>query len=57
MIMFPEVQKRIQKELDDVIGRDNSPNVAGVQSCSLLQAAWKESLRFAPPIPTGTLDW
>jgi cytochrome P450 len=55
MLMYPEVQRRIQKELDDAIGRGNTPNMAGVQSCRLLQAAWKESLRFTPPVPAGAL--
>jgi hypothetical protein len=53
MLIFPEVQKKIQWELDDLIGRGNTPNMAGIQDAKYLRAAWLESLRVLPALPTG----
>ncbi|KIM31145.1 hypothetical protein M408DRAFT_21236 [Serendipita vermifera MAFF 305830] len=53
MLMFPDVQKKVQKELDDVIGRGNAPNMASIQTAKYLKAAWEESLRLLPPFPTS----
>jgi len=54
MLMFPEVQKKIQKELDDITGSGNIPNMAGIQHAKYLKATWMENLRVKPPLPTGT---
>lgn len=53
MLLFPEVQSKIQRELDDVVGRGNTPNMASVQTAKYLKAVWQESLRLLPPIPTS----
>ena len=54
MLMFPGIQKKIQQELDDLIGRGNTPNMAGIQDAKYLRSAWLESLRVLPALPTGT---
>ncbi|KIM31146.1 hypothetical protein M408DRAFT_327438 [Serendipita vermifera MAFF 305830] len=53
MLMFPDVQKKVQKELDDVIGRGNAPNMASIQTAKYLKATWQESLRLLPPVATS----
>lgn len=53
MLTHPEIQHKIQEELDEVVGRGNIPTVASVQSLVYLNAAWKESLRLHPPFPTS----
>jgi cytochrome P450 len=51
--MHPEAQRKIQDELDEIVGRGNAPTSSAVQSMQYLNAAWKESLRLNPPIPTS----
>jgi hypothetical protein len=53
MLMHPEVQRKIQAELDEVFGGRNPPTTSAVLSMTYLSAAWKESLRLNPPIPTS----
>jgi len=53
MLRFPEVQKKIQRESDDLTGRGNTPNMAGIRDAKYLRAAWLESLRVLPALPTG----
>jgi cytochrome P450 len=53
MVLFPEVQKRIQAELDAVVGRKRLPTFEDRASLPYLEATIKESLRFHPPTPLG----
>lgn len=53
MVLFPDVQKRIQAELDTVVGRKRLPNFEDRASLPYLEATIKESLRFHPPTPLG----
>ena len=53
MVLFPDVQKRIQAELDAVVGRKRLPNFEDRASLPYLEATIKESLRFHPPTPLG----
>ncbi len=53
MVLFPEVQKRIQAELDAVVGRKRLPTFEDRASLPFLEATIKESLRFHPPTPLG----
>jgi cytochrome P450 len=53
MVLFPEVQKRVQAELDAVVGRKRLPNFEDRASLPYLEATIKESLRFHPPTPLG----
>ncbi|CAG8585722.1 14517_t:CDS:2, partial [Acaulospora colombiana] len=53
MVLHPNIQRKIQKEIDDSIGRGRLPTTAEAQKLSYFQAAWKESLRLDPPVPLG----
>jgi len=53
MVLFPDVQKRIQAELDAVVGRKRLPTFEDRASLPYLDATIKESLRFHPPTPLG----
>ena len=53
MVLFPEVQKRVQVELDAVVGRKRLPTFEDRASLPYLEATIKESLRFHPPTPLG----
>jgi cytochrome P450 len=53
MVLFPDVQKRIQAELDTVVGRKRLPTFEDRASLPYLDATIKESLRFHPPTPLG----
>ncbi len=53
MVLFPDVQKRIQAELDAVVGRTRLPTFEDRASLPYLEATIKESLRFHPPLPLG----
>ena len=53
MVLFPDVQKRVQAELDAVVGRKRLPTFEDRASLPYLEATIKESLRFHPPTPLG----
>jgi cytochrome P450 len=53
MVLFPDVQKRVQAELDAVVGRKRLPTFQDRASLPYLEATIKESLRFHPPTPLG----
>ena len=53
MIVFPEVQRKAQEEIDRVCGdrlptMDDEPNMQYIRGCV------KESLRWMPGVPLGT---
>jgi hypothetical protein len=51
MILYPECQKRAQAELDAVIGHTRHPTTADRPKLPYLEAIWKETLRWHPPVP------
>jgi cytochrome P450 len=51
MMLVPECQKRAQAELDAVIGPNRHPTTADRSTLPYLEAVWKESLRWHPPVP------
>ncbi|KAI0271303.1 cytochrome P450 [Gloeopeniophorella convolvens] len=53
MVLFPDVQKRVQAELDSVLGGKRLPTFEDRASLPYLEATIKESLRFHPPTPLG----
>lgn len=53
MVLYPDVQKRVQAELDAVVGRKRLPTFEDRASLPYLEATIKESLRFHPPTPLG----
>ncbi|KAJ4496605.1 cytochrome P450 [Lentinula lateritia] len=46
MILYPDVQKKVQEELDVVVGRDRLPTFADQESLPYLQATVREALRW-----------
>lgn len=53
MSVYPEVQKRAQKELDEVIGRSRLPRLEDRPNLPYINAVIKESLRWLPSVPLG----
>ena len=55
MVAFPDVQKRAQKELDDVVGTVRSPTFDDWESLPYIQAIIKE-VHFCPIRVSHTLN-
>ena len=53
MSMYPEVQKRAQKEIDEVVGRSRLPGLEDRANLPYVNAVIKESLRWLPSAPLG----
>jgi hypothetical protein len=55
MVSYPEVQKKIHDELDQVIGKDDLPRWQDVKNMPYLQATMCEVMRRSSPVPfTGS---
>ncbi|KAG8817416.1 hypothetical protein FRC17_011240 [Serendipita sp. 399] len=53
LVLHPEWQVKLQKELDEVVGRGNLPTAQEIPKLKLFNAAWKEALRLHPPGSLG----
>jgi hypothetical protein len=53
MLLFPDVQKKAQDELDSVIGRDRLPTFEDRLRLPFVDAVCKETLRWRPVGPVG----
>ena len=53
MVLFPEIAKKAQEELDRVCG-DRLPDLNDVPNLPYIRACMKESLRWMPGVPLGT---
>ena len=53
MALYPEVQKKAQEELDNVIGNDRLPEFSDRDSLPYINAVVKELLRWNPVLPLG----
>ena len=53
MILYPEVQKRAQEELDSVVGKDRLPSFDDRDNLPYINALAKETLRWNPIAPLG----
>lgn len=53
MVLFPEVQRKAQEELDRIVGTDRLPTLADRPSLPYNNAVMKEVLRWHPVAPTG----
>ncbi|KAF6990795.1 hypothetical protein CFC21_007951 [Triticum aestivum] len=51
LVRNPRVQKKLQEELDSVVGRDRVMSETDFQNLPYLMAVVKESLRLHPPTP------
>lgn len=54
MLLFPEVQKKAQAEIDQVIGPSRLPSFEDQQRLPYINALVKESLRWFPVVPIAT---
>jgi cytochrome P450 len=52
-LVYPDVQKKAQAELDRVIGRHRLPEFADKDDLPYLEAVMRECLRWLPVLPTG----
>ena len=55
LVLFPEVQRRAQAELDVAIGRDRLPTFDDRPRLPYIEALCKELLRWQMVIPIGTI--
>lgn len=55
--MHPEVQKRAQRELDDVVGQERIPSFEDVDRLPYIQAIVLEVTRWHTVLPYGLLLW
>lgn len=55
MILFPEVQKKAQAELDLVVRDSRLPVFDDRDSLPYLQAVYRETFRWYPTLPLGAL--
>ena len=53
MVLYPEVQKRAQKEMDSVLGHGHLPQFGDKDALPYLKALMYELLRWNPPAPLG----
>ncbi|PFH47243.1 hypothetical protein AMATHDRAFT_87834 [Amanita thiersii Skay4041] len=51
--LFPEVQKRAQAELDNVVGRDRLPSFDDLRSLHYINALARETMRWLLVVPLG----
>jgi hypothetical protein len=54
-MVHPEIQQKIQAELDTVIGQGRFPRASDRPLLPYADAAWKESERWIVPVPLGTV--
>ena len=53
MVLYPDVQKRAQAEIDSVIGKDRLPTFQDRASLPYIDAIKREVLRWEPVVPLG----
>jgi cytochrome P450 len=53
MVLYPDVQKRAQAEIDSVIGTDRLPTFEDRASLPYVDAILRETLRWQPILPLG----
>lgn len=53
MVLFPEVQKAAQAEIDSVIGNDRLPGFKDQENLPYIRALVLEVVRFHSVVPTG----
>jgi cytochrome P450 len=53
MILYPEVQRKAQAEIDQVVGNSRLPDFSDEAALPYVQAVLKEVLRWHPVTPLG----
>jgi cytochrome P450 len=56
LVLFPQVQRRAQAELDEVIGRDRLPSFDDRPRLPYIEALCKELMRWQMVTPMGALQ-
>ena len=56
MVLYPEVQKRAQEEMDSVLGYGYLPQFGDKDALPYLKAVLHEVLRWNPPAPLGYIN-
>ena len=56
MLLHPEMQKKVQDELDSVTGRERLPTFEDRPRLPYISAICKELLRWRPVVPLGTFN-
>jgi len=51
--MHPEVQAKAFEEMNRVVGYNRLPRLADLEDLAYMEALWKETLRWSPPVPIG----
>ncbi|KAG8665189.1 hypothetical protein FPOAC2_14444 [Fusarium poae] len=55
MLLFPDVQRKAQQEIDSVVGTERLPQFEDRDNLSYVDALVKEALRWIPVIPMGVV--
>jgi cytochrome P450 len=55
MLLFPDVQKKAQKEIDRVVGHDRMPTMEDEKDLQYVRACMKETLRWMPTTLLGAV--
>jgi len=55
MVLYPDVQRRAQAEIDSVIGGDRLPTFEDRASLPYIESILRETLRWHPIVPLGNL--
>ncbi|KAF8989155.1 cytochrome P450 [Cyathus striatus] len=53
MVLYPEFQKKAQKEIDHVVGKDRFPELSDRASLPYVNAVMYEVVRWHAPVPSG----
>ncbi|KAJ9586489.1 hypothetical protein L9F63_019866, partial [Diploptera punctata] len=53
LVRYPHVQRKVQQELDNVVGRDRLPTLDNRPRLPYIEAAIREVMRIRPIIPLG----
>ena len=55
MVLYPEVQKHAQEEIDSVLGHGHFPQFGDEDALPYLKAVLHEVRRWSPPAPLGSI--
>jgi hypothetical protein len=55
MVLYPDVQRRAQAEIDSVVGEDRLPTFEDRASLPYVESVLRETLRWHPILPKGIL--
>ena len=54
MLLYPDIQRKAQDELDSVVGRERLPTFEDRPELPFVDAIYKEVLRWRPISPLGS---